>query len=197
MEESLKEYLLKNIPGLNKEDLEILLPDLSFRRRNSGDIFIQPGENNKKVYYIKSGIVRVYHLLDNGTEKTVLFHNKKSFVGNYDGIIYNRPSRYFYQSIGETEVFESTYDAIDQGSQKSITLNNLRGNMFLMMIGILLKNIEDFVLLNPEERYQKHLEENANVLQKVPSKYIASLLGITPVSLSRIKKRILKEINKR
>ena len=87
-------------------------------------------------------------------------------------------------------MFELTYDAIDKVVQKSISLNNLRGNMFLMMIGILLNNIEDFVLLNPEERYQKHLEENAEVLKKVPSKYVASLLGITPVSLSRIKKRI-------
>ena len=118
----------------------------------------------------------------------MLFHNKKSFVGNYGGIIFKRPSRFFYQAVGETEVFELTYDAIDKGAQKSISLNNLRGNMFLMMIGILLNNIEDFVLLKPEERYQKHLEENAQVLQKVPSKYIASLLGITPVSISRIKK---------
>ncbi|MBP6575611.1 MAG: Crp/Fnr family transcriptional regulator [Chryseobacterium sp.] len=170
----------------------MLLPSISFKKYKSGDIFISPGDNNTKVFYIKSGIICVYHLLENGTEKTMLFHNKKSFVGNYGGIIFKRPSRFFYQAVGETEVFELTYDAIDKGAQKSISLNNLRGNMFLMMIGILLNNIEDFVLLKPEERYQKHLEENAQVLQKVPSKYIASLLGITPVSLSRIKKRIFK-----
>ena len=196
MEESSKEFLLKNIPGITREDVEILAPFTSLREFKSGEIYIKPDDNNRKVYFIKSGIVRVYHLADNGIEKTILFHNKKSFFGNYDGIIYNQPSRYFYQSIGETELFELTYDAIDLGSQKSLTINNLRANMFLAMIGILLQNIEDFVLLNPEERYQKHLEANAKVLQKVPSKYIASLLGITPVSLSRIKKRLFKEINK-
>jgi len=192
MEESSKEFLLNNIPGITKDDIEILAPHTTFRTFKSGETYIQPGDNNRKVYFIKSGIVRIYHLEANGTEKTILFHNKKSFFGNYDGIIYKQPSRYFYQSIGETELFELTYDAIDAGSQKSLNINNLRANMFLMMIGILLKNIEDFVLLNPEERYQKHLEENAKVLQKVPSKYIASLLGITPVSLSRIKKRIFR-----
>lgn len=192
MDESSKEYLLENIPGITKEDVEILTPFTTLRTFKSGEIYIRPGENNRKVYFIKSGIVRVYHLEANGTEKTILFHNKKSFFGNYDGIIYSQPSRYFYQSIGETELFELTYDAIHLGAQKSITINNLRANMFLAMIGILLQNIEDFVLLNPEERYQKHLEANAKVLQKVPSKYIASLLGITPVSLSRIKKRLFK-----
>lgn len=190
MEESSKLFLLQNIHGITREDVEILAPSMTLRKFKSGETYVQPGENNRKVYFIKSGIVRIYHLSDNGTEKTILFHNKKSFFGNYDGIIYNQPSRYFYQSIGETELFEMTYDAIQFGSQKSQTINNLRANMFLMMIGILLKNIEDFVLLNPEERYRKHLEENAKVLQKVPSKYIASLLGITPVSLSRIKKRL-------
>jgi len=192
MTTELKDYLLRNIPGLTSEDLELLLPSITFKKYKSGEIFISPGDNNTKVYFIKSGIIRVYHLLENGTEKTMLFHNKKSFVGNYGGIIFKRPSRFYYQSVGETEVFELTYEAIDKGAQKSISLNNLRGNMFLMMIGILLNNIEDFVLLNPEERYQKHLEENAEVLKKVPSKYVASLLGITPVSLSRIKKRILR-----
>lgn len=192
MEESSKEFLLKNIPSITKEDIELLSPFTTLRTFKSGEIYIKPNENNRKVYFIKKGIVRVYHLEDNGTEKTILFHNKKSFFGNYDGIIYGQPSKYFYQSIGETELFELTYDAIHIASQKSLTINNLRANMFLTMIGILLKNIEDFVLLNPEERYQKHLEENATVLQKVPSKYIASLLGITPVSLSRIKKRLFK-----
>lgn len=192
MEETSKEYLLRNIPGLTKEDLDALSPDIHLKKVDSGEVFIRPGENNRKVFFLKSGIVRIYYLMDNGTEKTILFHNRKSFFGNYDGIIYGNPSRYFYQSIGETEVFELTYDSIYKNSQKSITLNNLRGNMFLAMLGIFLKNIEDFVLLNPEERYQKHLEENAEVLKKVPSKYVASLLGITPVSLSRIKKRIFR-----
>ncbi len=192
MEESAKEFLLRSIPGITKEDIEILAPHTTFRTFKSGEIYIRPGDNNLKVYFIKSGIVRVYHMEENGTEKTILFHNRKSFFGNYDGIIHGKPSRYFFQSIGETEIFELTYDAIESGSQKSININNLRATMFLTMIGILLQNIEDFVLLNPEERYQKHFTENANVLKKVPSKYIASLLGITPVSLSRIKKRIFR-----
>lgn len=190
MDAESKAYLLKNIPGLTETDLELLLPDIRLREVKSGEILIESEENNRKVFFIKSGIVRIYCLTDNGTDKTILFHTKKSFFGNYDGIIFGKPSQYCYQAVGVTEVFELTYDSIYKNAQKSISLNNLRGNMFLAMMGIFLKNIEDFVLLNPEERYQKHLEENAEVLKKVPSKYVASLLGITPVSLSRIRKRI-------
>ncbi|MBV6879315.1 cyclic nucleotide-binding domain-containing protein [Epilithonimonas ginsengisoli] len=79
MEESAKEFLLQNIPGITREDIEILSPYTTLRTFKSGEIYIRPGENNRKVYFIKSGIVRVYHLEANGTEKTILFHNKKSF----------------------------------------------------------------------------------------------------------------------
>lgn len=187
-----KDYLLKNIPGLTEPDLELLSSDIKFRKVSSGEILIEANENNRKVFFIKSGIVRIYCIQENGTDKTILFHTKKSFFGNYDGIIFGRPSKYCYQAVGDAEVFELTYDAIYTNSQRSISLNNLRGNMFLAMMGIFLKQIEDYVLLKPEERYQKHLEENEPALKKVPSKYLASLLGITPVSLSRIKKRIFR-----
>jgi len=192
MDAESKDFLLKNIPGLTEPDLERLSPDIKFRKVSSGDILIESDEISKKVFFIKSGIVRIYCLSDNGVDKTILFHTKKSFVGNYDGIIFGRPSKYCYQAIGKTELFELTYDSIYKNAQKSITLNNLRGNMFLAMMGIFLKQIEDYVLLNPEERYQKHMEENPSVMNKIPSKYLASLLGITPVSLSRIKKRIFR-----
>lgn len=82
MTKELKDYLLRNIPGLTPDDLELLLPSITFKKYKSGEILISPGDNNTKVFYIKSGIIRVYHLEENGTEKTMLFHNKKSFVGN-------------------------------------------------------------------------------------------------------------------
>ena len=131
-------------------------------------------------------------LLENGTEKTILFRSENSFFGNYDGIIFNQKSRFFYQCIGETELFEIDYKHINQLAKTSLSFSNLKSDVLLAMVGSLLKSQEDFVLLSAEERYQKHLEANAIELQRVPSKYLASLLGITPVSLSRIKRRIFK-----
>ena len=55
------------------------------------------------------------------------------------------------------------------------------------------KRVESFVLLNPEERYLKFIEDNPGLMNRVPNKYIANILGITPVSLSRIRKRIAEK----
>jgi DNA-directed RNA polymerase subunit F len=52
------------------------------------------------------------------------------------------------------------------------------------------QRVESFVFLSPEERYQKYVEDHPNIINRAPDKYIANILGITPVSLSRIRSRI-------
>ncbi len=52
------------------------------------------------------------------------------------------------------------------------------------------QRVESFVLLSPEERYLKYMQDYPSVINRAPDKYIANVLGITPVSLSRIKGRI-------
>src|SRR5690606_34498636 len=52
--------------------------------------------------------------------------------------------------------------------------------------------VTSFVTQNPEERYLQLLKDNRNVVKRIPQHYIANYLGITPVSLSRIRKRIME-----
>ena len=52
------------------------------------------------------------------------------------------------------------------------------------------ERLESFILYTPEERFQHLLETRPDLCERIPDKYLASFLGITPVSLSRIKKRL-------
>ena len=63
-------------------------------------------------------------------------------------------------------------------------------NILRKMIFKVKERLETFVLLNPEERYLKFIKDFPDLTNRVPDKYIANVLGITPVSLSRIRKRI-------
>jgi hypothetical protein len=53
-----------------------------------------------------------------------------------------------------------------------------------------MEKVADFLLLSAEERYLKLVNEKPDIVNRVPNKYIATMLGITPVSLSRIRKRV-------
>ncbi|CAN0600388.1 unnamed protein product, partial [Ectocarpus sp. 12 AP-2014] len=52
------------------------------------------------------------------------------------------------------------------------------------------ERVESFVFLSPEERYKKYVKDNPNIINRAPDMYIANILGITAVSLSRIRNRI-------
>jgi FixJ family two-component response regulator len=58
------------------------------------------------------------------------------------------------------------------------------------MLAQSMDRIESFVLLSPEERYRQLVEQKPNIVNRVPNKYIATFLGITPVSLSRLRRRM-------
>lgn len=53
-----------------------------------------------------------------------------------------------------------------------------------------MNRLEAFVLLSPEERYREIITSNPSLINRVPDKYLANIIGITPVSLSRIRKRL-------
>ena len=55
------------------------------------------------------------------------------------------------------------------------------------------ERLKSFVLLNPEERYLDFIKKNPSLVNRVPGKYIANVLGITPVSLSRIRARVVNQ----
>ena len=68
-------------------------------------------------------------------------------------------------------------------------------NMIETILVSAIERIEDFTKKSPEQRYQRLLEIHGFLIERVPLKYIASYLGITPVSLSRIRKRVTKTRN--
>jgi DNA-directed RNA polymerase subunit F len=72
-------------------------------------------------------------------------------------------------------------------------LSSSRNTFLTNMLGQAMDRIESFVLLSPEERYNKLIAEKPDITNRVPDKYLATMLGITPVSLSRIRKRIVSQ----
>jgi hypothetical protein len=69
-------------------------------------------------------------------------------------------------------------------------LSSMRNRLLMQIMSQIMDRVESFVLLSPEERYLKLIHEKPGILNRVPNKYISTMLGITPVSLSRIRKRI-------
>lgn len=151
-------------------------------------ILLQEGKIADTLYLIKKGSLRLYFDND-GKDVTFQFFFEGDFVASFDSLYKREPSLFSLESIEPTEVTaikgEDFYSLIDQipllrkvYEEKIIDRFHAYQQLFLSRI----KN-------TPAQRYEELMKEYPQIIQRVPQHYIASYLGITPVSLSRIRNR--------
>ncbi|TWR31064.1 Crp/Fnr family transcriptional regulator [Mucilaginibacter pallidiroseus] len=183
-------FYLSIFKGLDSKDIYELVKMSHTRRLAAGEVYIKNGSSYQKLAYIKKGLIRAYHLQENGDDITILLRWENQLIASHDNIIYGKPSRFTYQAMEDTVLIEIDYQKAQAILDNNPKLSSTRHTFLLNMLAESMSRVESFVLLTPEERYQQLVNEKADIVNRVPDKYIATLLGITPVSLSRIRKRI-------
>ncbi len=173
-------------------NLLVLFRHLTVKSIEKGEILIQEGTTTKDIFFIKKGLIRSYFLNDKADDVTFQLYPEYHIFGNVHSIFFNKPSRYSYEAIECTKIYTISYDSFQKLLAKNPRLIELN-SIYLakIIINQAFQRLESFVLLSPEERYIKYMEDYPGVMNRAPDKYIANVLGITPVSLSRIKNRIL------
>jgi len=186
------EYYAKLFIGLKPSDILQLIDLAKSRKLEKDELYIKEGDTRKKIAYIESGLIRAYAVKESGVEKTILLLQEDKFVASHHILILDVPARYNYQVLEPTLVRELKYEDIDAFLTNRPVLQEARKYFLRQNLAEALIKIESFIMLSPEERYLDFVEKNPDLSNRVHDKYIASLLGITPVSLSRIRKRISK-----
>ena len=175
---------------LTLEDISELFAKASPRQLNVGETYISIGDRSRMLAFIEKGLIRAFAEKDNGEQATLLLRWEDQFVGSHDTIIFNQPSKFAYQAIEPTTILELDYALVEKAMEENPKFESVRKSVLMSMLGGALQMLEDFVLLSPEQRYIKLVDEKMDIVNRVADKHIASMLGITPVSLSRIRKRI-------
>nr|WP_289860181.1 Crp/Fnr family transcriptional regulator [uncultured Muribaculum sp.] len=151
-------------------------------------ILLEEGKVAEKLYLIRKGCLRLF-FYNEGKDITFQFFFEGDFVASFDSLYKRTPSLFYLESIEPTELTairrEDFYNLINNNlsfrqlyEEKLIDRFHAYQQLFLSRI----KN-------TPQRRYEELLKEYPNIIQRVPQHYIASYLGITPVSLSRIRNR--------
>ena len=151
-------------------------------------ILLEEGKIAEKLYLIRKGCLRLF-FYNEGKDITFQFFFEGDFVASFDSLYKRTPSLFYLESIEPTELTvirkEDFYNQINNNlllrqlyEEKLIDRFHAYQQLFLSRI----KN-------TPQQRYEELLKEYPNIIQRVPQHYIASYLGITPVSLSRIRNR--------
>ena len=172
------------------EDLQMLMSLTREKKLKAGERYIDIGSNYRRLAYVKSGLIRAYDINTRGQDLTVLIRWEDQFFADMDTILWDRPSRFYYEAFEDTVLLEADYNQFMEVIDASPRFATAKSYFLQHMLAETLERLEGFVLLTPELRYQRLIEQKHSLAQRLPAKHLASLLGITPVSLSRIRKRI-------
>jgi CRP-like cAMP-binding protein len=184
------QFYLKTFKTLTLTDLFKLFRIAKRRKLQAGEVYIKEGSINKHVAYITKGLVRTYSFKKNGDEVTLQLYWEDQFFGSRHSIILNQPSPFIFEAVEPTTLLEADYDALMKVIDSYPQFAEGKNYFFNGMLSQAMERAADFMLLTAEERYMKLLNEKSDIVNRVPDKYIATMLGITPVSLSRIRRRL-------
>ena len=176
---------------MNIKNLLVLLRSVTIKSIKKGDILIKEGETKKDVYFIRRGMIRSFYTDDMEDEFTFQLYPETHIISNIHALLFNEPSKFSYQALEPTKVYSIDYESFVRMSYKDPELLEVNRMYFgKKAMRQAFQRVESFVFLSPEERYKKYIKDYPNVINRAPDKYIAHVLGITPVSLSRIRNRI-------
>ncbi len=188
--ESLKQKIL----SYNQVDDEVLKVQMQWYQRmdlKKGDTLVIPGQLVHHFYYVATGCI-YYYKLDEGEQKVLEFYTDDVFFTDLPAYVKGTPSDYFLKASEATVVYAIKKSDAENSFERSHQLERFgRLSMQEAFIKIFTR-VERLNSRTNEERYIRLLEKRPDLFQRVPQYLIASYLGLTPVGLSKLRKRLGK-----
>ncbi len=176
--------------ALSAEERQFLIDHIELRRVLKNEILLSQGQISREFYFMLKGIVRLYYLKD-VAEKTAFFYTENSFVSSYESFIRQSPAKHNLQAIEETHLAVISYDLAYEILDKFPKFEFLARMMMEEELIIYQDIISSFITLSAEERYLKLLKDQSEIIQRVPQHQLATYLGVSAETLSRIRRRIV------
>jgi len=180
---------LKQFPHYTPQVFQEILPFLYVKNIEQGGYFLRDGKICQEIGFVEKGLLRLYYL-NEGKEITNCFCKENTITTSYSSLITRKESDIAIQAIEPTELIVFSFTALQKLYEK---------NLFWQQLGRLAAESEFITtechhrLLRDRsaiDRYKQILEENPELLQRVPLNYLATYLQIRPETLSRIRKKI-------
>jgi CRP-like cAMP-binding protein len=187
--------LIQFYTKLNTEEIDFFKNHIPIRSFKKNEVFFDEGKISKTIYFILNGCVRLFYNV-NGNEKTAFFYTEGKFICAGESYTFNIPAKENYQALEDTVLMCLDKRAIEKMFTFSANLEIIARIAVEDELITCQQMIKSFVTKSPEERYNELLEKNSNLFQRAPQQYIASFLGVSPETLSRIKKRVFEKRKK-
>jgi CRP-like cAMP-binding protein len=182
--------LEKLIERLKQDEINWEKYSALFQEREiaSKTTLLREGEISQNLFFIKKGCLRLWFNND-GRDITFQFFFENQAVSSIESFLGQQPSIFSLESIEPTTLISFSKNDFDSLFTSYPELKIGFQEMILQRMGNYAKLFLSRIKDNPRKRYDELLKNNPEIIQRIPQHYIASYLGITPISLSRIRNK--------
>ena len=189
IDENIKKEIIKKMPVL-----ENYLNYFKIKVVDAQEIILRENDIAKYLYIVAQGCLRSYYIKEDGTEVTFQFFLENQGVTSFESSFTGKPTRQYIDAIEDSTLLYISIEKLNEATKKDENVKTFFNNFLRERLILYMNKYSSFILDSPEKRYKKLIEERPELVTRIPQQHIATYLGITPVSLSRIKKRLKETV---
>jgi CRP-like cAMP-binding protein len=174
--------------GVKQNDVSKIVTFFKPVQLKKGDFFLKTGMSANKLAFVQSGMLREFVEIE-GKEITKWITSKGYFVVDLGSFVFRRSARWNIQALTDCELYLIDfidYQKIGQAIPKWLELEKM---FITKCFSILEERVLQHLSMSAEDRYRQLFQSNKELFNTVPLQYLASMLGMTPETLSRLRKK--------
>jgi len=176
--------------NLKEEDQRAVVNEIRIENFKKGTVLLKQGDVPTKCYFILKGCVRQHSIDEEGREVTSNFYTEEQAIAIFNHHKSDKSSDYTFTCVEDSVMVVGDLDTEKDMYAKHPQLESMTRRMIEENFGQVREEFAAFIASSPEERFKMLLMKRPSLIDRVPQHQLASYLGMTPESLSRIKKRI-------
>ncbi|WP_428740353.1 Crp/Fnr family transcriptional regulator [Tenacibaculum sp.] len=187
-----KKFLIEK-GGLSEEDFFQIQSFIQVKELSKNEFLLKQGDICSHFFFVEKGLLRMYALNEEGKENILQFATEGWIVSDRGSVYFQEPSTYYIDAIEDTLVVMLDEHFIDQVSKVNLGFRKQNEHLLQNHIRHLYKRISQLLGASAKSRYLDFVSMYPDIMLRVPQWMIASYLGITPESLSRVRKALAEE----
>jgi CRP-like cAMP-binding protein len=182
-------YLLQ-FGSLNQYQLDLIASKATPLMLRKDEYFLEAGQVPRRVGFVLEGVLRICYYNNKGDEITRNFIDELHLATDLRGLEYGLTSAEYIQAVTECRLFIFTKHDWDELAHTIVSWREIIHQLTAKHLREKLARISPLVAQDATTRYLEFMENNPQLVSRIPLSYLASFLGITQSSLSRIRKNI-------
>ena len=188
--ESFQKYLELVLPKTEFNQLSAYLIEKKIKK---GEIILNAGSICNHSFFVEEGLLRSYSIDEQGKEHIIQFAPENWMISDRSSLLFQEPSEFYIDAVENTILIMFEEEFVNKASEVSAKFRTFNQKALNNHIRHQQKRINQLLSATAEERYLNFIELYPNVTLRVPQWMIASYLGITPESLSRVIKELARK----